>query len=74
MIENRYFLTAIVCMASLGYIAGGAVWYFDISDQPFSYIFVLPAIIIIFGIGIAYVGFKIIENHCQTQKKQTTKK
>jgi hypothetical protein len=74
MLENRYFSTAIVGMASLGYIAGGALWYFDISDQPLSYVFVLPALIILFGIGIAYVGFKIIENHCQSEKKPTTKK
>jgi phage shock protein PspC (stress-responsive transcriptional regulator) len=63
-----------ICYKILGYIAGGALWYFDISDQPLSYVFVLPAFIILFGIGIAYVGFKIIENHCQSEKKPTTKK
>ena len=50
----------IACVVSLVFIAGGVIWFLDILHEPVSAIHVLPAVVVLFGIGIAYVGLKVI--------------
>lgn len=71
---HKYFCTVAVSVSSLAFIVGGIFWYIDISSEPLSYVFILPAIIILFGIGIAYTCFKVLACQYTVTKDKTSAK
>lgn len=69
---QKYLCTIAVAISSLAFIIGGIYWYIDMAGEPLTFLYVLPGIIILFGIGIAYTCFKVLTCQYPSSKKNST--